>query len=99
MRDPEEQAFFLSIRGLRWSTMGVLFAVRKHAKSAGIEHMTVHTFRHCCATHLLDSGMVDVRLIQELLGHTKLSTTAKYLRVSATRLKQIHSQYHPREVN
>jgi len=55
----------------------------------------VHSaLRHACATHLLQAG-ADVRLIQELLGHARLDSTAIYTRVAPTDLKAVHARYHP----
>jgi integrase/recombinase XerD len=54
-----------------------------------------HTLRHCFATHLIEAG-ADVRAVQELLGHSDVSTTAIYLHMSADALRKIHGRYHPR---
>ncbi len=54
-----------------------------------------HSFRHCFATHLLDHG-VDIRILQELLGHSSLSSTERYTKISHTRLASEYFKYHPR---
>jgi integrase/recombinase XerD len=54
-----------------------------------------HIFRHSMATHMLEGGCEDIRLIQELLGHAEMSTTAIYTRISIKRLKRVHEQTHP----
>jgi integrase/recombinase XerD len=71
--------------------------VRKAATRAGIKkHVTPHTLRHTCATHLL-KGRADIRQIQKLLGHRRLSSTEVYTRVELTDLAEVIARCHPRE--
>jgi site-specific recombinase XerD len=64
---------------------------RKAAEAAGLDkNVTVHTLRHCFATHLLEQG-VDIRVIQDLLGHRHLNATARYARVALNTIRQIQS--------
>ncbi len=71
--------------------------VRKAAIRAGIKkHVTPHTLRHTCATHLL-KGRADIRQIQKLLGHRRLSSTEVYTRVELTDLAEVIARCHPRE--
>ncbi len=71
--------------------------VRKAATRAGIKkHVTPHTLRHTCATHLLKGG-ADIRQIQKLLGHRRLSSTEVYTRVELTDLAEVIARCHPRE--
>jgi len=71
--------------------------VKNHVRNAGIKKdISPHCIRHSCATHMADSG-ADIRIIQELLGHSSPATTAIYISVSIRRLKDAHTLFHPRE--
>lgn len=87
---------FLSSRGNQLSTDAARRVVNDACKVAGLgPHVTPHTLRHSFATDMLNSG-VDLRTVQELLGHATLSTTQIYTHVSNKRLKEIYKQAHPR---
>lgn len=95
VRDPREQAVFLSAIGTRLSAVMLQRQVRQYAKALGLR-VTPHVLRHSCATHLLRHG-ADVRQIQQLLGHRALETTALYTKVDVSDLATVLARAHPRE--
>lgn len=70
--------------------------VMQHAKNAGLQGITTHTLRHACATHLLDEG-ADLRLIQEVLGHSSIASTQRYTHLSSNKLQSMFQKFHPRK--
>lgn len=86
----------LSRTGRAMSRIEIWRLVKKYANRAGMpKNLTVHTLRHCFATHLL-SGGADLRSVQEMLGHVDIATTQIYTHVDQERLKNIHKKFHPR---
>ena len=78
------------------SRMAIWNIVKKYTSKAGLKkHVSPHTLRHSFATHLLEGG-ADLRIIQELLGHTDITTTQIYTQLDKTYLKEIHKEFHPR---
>ncbi|MCX8030528.1 MAG: tyrosine recombinase XerC [Thermodesulfovibrionales bacterium] len=90
-----EPAFFLNIRGGRLTDRQVRRIVVKYAKNIGIQgQVGPHTLRHSFATHLLVGG-ADLKVIQELLGHSSLSTTQKYTHLNIEQLMEVYDKAHP----
>ena len=95
-RTPHAQAVWLSREGTRWDDCSLRSALKKYAKKARIDkNVTPHLLRHSCATHLLKAGL-DIRYIQALLGHEKLSTTQRYTHFEASDLRDVVLRHHPR---
>ncbi|MGE5648462.1 MAG: tyrosine-type recombinase/integrase [Acidobacteriota bacterium] len=94
--DPRETALFVNYLGKRLTTRGVYGIVKLYERALnGDNSLHPHSFRHAFATHLLADG-ADLRSIQELLGHARLSTTQKYTQVSLTDLMRVYDKAHPK---
>jgi len=86
----------LSRTGRAMGRIEIWRLIKRYALRAGMpRNLTVHTLRHCFATHLLAGG-ADLRSVQEMLGHVDISTTQIYTHVDQDRLRTIHKKYHPR---
>lgn len=89
-------ALFLNLRGGRLSRQSAWNIIREAAEKAGIKTpISPHSLRHSFATHLLEGG-ADVRVVQELLGHVNVTTTQIYTKVTATLLREVYQETHPR---
>ena len=87
---------FLNARGRPLTRMGAWKILRGYVERAGItKHVSPHTLRHSFATHLLEGG-ADVRVVQELLGHSSVATTQIYTLVTADTLREMYTAAHPR---
>ncbi len=88
--------FFINQRGNRFTEQSARCVVRKYSELAGISmHITPHMFRHTFATLLLEEG-VDIRYIQQMLGHSSITTTEIYTQVTSSKQKAILETKHPR---
>ena len=95
----QESALFLNSRGSRLSRQSIWSMIAHGAKSAGIAaDVSPHSLRHSFATHLLDGG-ADIRVVQELLGHSSVTTTQIYTLVTIDKLRESYAQAHPRAKN
>ena len=95
-KDNRDSALFLSKRGKSMTRQTFWYRIKEYAIQSGVDKtLSPHTLRHAFATHLLNHG-ADLRTVQLLLGHTSLSTTQIYTEVARHRMKEIHTEHHPR---
>ena len=96
MAAPEETALFVNVGGIRMSRQGFWKILKYYQGTAHIEkEITPHTLRHSFAVHLLENG-ADVGAVQELMGHSDISTTQMYTQLINQRLKSVYEKCHPK---
>lgn len=98
IKEPEKQKLlFISKNGRQLTMASLITIITKYVRLAGIKkHITPHSFRHTCATHML-KRKAGLRYIQELLGHGSIATTQVYTHIELNDLKKEHKRTHPRE--
>jgi integrase/recombinase XerD len=91
----DQGRLLLSRTGRPLERVAVWQIVKRHARAAGLKNVHPHVLRHSFATHLLAGG-ADLRVVQELLGHSDIATTQIYTHVDRSHLKDVHRRHHPR---
>lgn len=94
--DPLESALFVNLSGERMSRQGFWKIIKHYQQTAGIQKdITPHTLRHSFAAHLLENG-ADLKSIQEMLGHSDISSTQIYAQLVKQNIKSVYNKFHPR---
>lgn len=96
LADPDEQALFVNVSGVRMSRQGFWKILKHYQGTAHIEkEITPHTLRHSFAVHLLENG-ADIGSVQELMGHSDISSTQLYSQMVNNKLKSVYAKFHPK---
>jgi len=97
LADADNDILFVNCSGEPMSRQGFWKLIKYYAKKAGIEsEITPHTLRHSFAAHLVENG-ADLRSVQEMLGHSDISTTQIYANMSHSRIREVYAKAHPRK--
>ena len=96
--EEKKGALFINRKGQPISVPGVRWIISRYAQHSGIgKNIHPHSLRHSFATHLVNSGC-DVRLVQEMLGHSSISTTQRYAHVNIEKMKKVYAASHPHAI-
>jgi integrase/recombinase XerD len=96
IQKPDEKALFVNINGGRLTRQGFWKIIKQYKNQAKInKDITPHTLRHSFAAHLLENG-ADLRSIQEMLGHSDISSTQVYAQIAKNKIKEVYKKTHPR---